>query len=114
MSNSDTVLKLNHKAESVPPSKEPNEILGFFEKPTVTYSVAFDIDNVLTQTMAKMFAVAVMSALAANKVRLVDIEMVLGRRAVITFMVPLHMKVIAVSDSVQYAIYTFLRTFKED
>jgi hypothetical protein len=110
----DNVLKFNHLTQIVPTNNAPNDILGFVQKPTVTHAFAVDIDNVLTEAMAKMFAVAVMSALAAYKVRLVDIEMVLGRRAVITFMVPLHMKVIAVSDSVQYAIYTFLRTFKGD
>jgi hypothetical protein len=110
----DSVLKINSALSVVPTNNSVNEVLGFIQRPTVTHAFAVDIDNVLTQTMAKMFAVAVLAALATNKVRLVDIEMVLGRRAVITFMVPLHMKVIAVSDSVQYAIYTFLRTFKED
>jgi hypothetical protein len=110
----DSVLKINSALSFVPTNNAPNDILGFVQKSTVTYAFAVDIENVLTQTMAKMFAVAVMSALAVNKVRLVEIEMVLGRRAVITFSVPLHMKVIAVSDSVQYAIYTFLRKFKQD
>jgi hypothetical protein len=110
----DSILKINQSVDIEPSAKSLNEILGFSEKSTVTHCIGFDIQNITTTMTAKIFAFAVLSALTANEVKLVDIELVLGRRAVITFMVPIYVKVSTTSHSIKYAIQSVLRRIKED